>query len=134
VTEYFADTFYWLAALNPDDAHHGLVTGVAIGGVFVLTDGVRLEVMDALSACRNRAKALRFWNYTNTAPDVVIIPADEDRLTRAADLFRRRPDKDWSLTDCLSFVVMADRNIRTALTADHHFEQAGFEIAFKPPA
>jgi predicted nucleic acid-binding protein len=82
VTEYLADTFYWLAALNPGDAYHGRVAGAVLG--------------------------------------------------RAADLFRRRPDKDWSLTDCLSFVVMADRGIRTALTADHHFEQAGFEIAFKP--
>jgi uncharacterized protein len=47
------------------------------------------------------------------------------------DLYRDRPDKAWSLTDCISFVVMADKGIRDALTADHHFEQAGFVALLK---
>ena len=42
------------------------------------------------------------------------------------DLYCRRPDKDWSLTDCVSFVVMQQRGLREAFTADRHFEQAGF--------
>jgi hypothetical protein len=40
--------------------------------------------------------------------------------------FSQRPDKSWSLTDCISFVVMEERGIREALTADHHFGQAGY--------
>jgi hypothetical protein len=40
-----------------------------------------------------------------------------------------RPDKEWSLTDCISFVAMNERNITDALTSDHHFEQAGFEFS-----
>jgi predicted nucleic acid-binding protein len=48
------------------------------------------------------------------------------------ELYRSRPDKDWSLTDCISFVVMSERRITTALTGDHHFEQAGFTALLKP--
>jgi uncharacterized protein len=47
------------------------------------------------------------------------------------DLFNHRPDKDWSLTDCVSFVVMDDMGLREALSPDHHFEQAGFAILLK---
>lgn len=47
------------------------------------------------------------------------------------DLFAARPDKAWSLTDCISFGVMRERGLSDALTADHHFEQAGFRAVFK---
>jgi len=47
------------------------------------------------------------------------------------DLFATRPDKDWHLTDCISFAVMTERGLSEALTADHHFEQAGFQAVFK---
>lgn len=47
------------------------------------------------------------------------------------DLFAARQDKAWSLTDCISFGVMAERRLSEALTADHHFEQAGFRAIFK---
>jgi predicted nucleic acid-binding protein len=47
------------------------------------------------------------------------------------DLFVGRPDKAWSLTDCISFAVMTERGLSDALTADHHFEQAGFRAVFK---
>jgi uncharacterized protein len=50
---------------------------------------------------------------------------------RGIELYAERPDKGWSLTDCISFVVMQDRGITDALTADHHFEQAGFTALLK---
>jgi predicted nucleic acid-binding protein len=49
------------------------------------------------------------------------------RLARAVELFRERPDKSWSLTDCLSFVVMDEEHLLYALTADSHFNQAGYD-------
>src|SRR3954470_12104794 len=132
MTEAFADSFYWLALWNTRDASHQAVAGAEPRGRLVTTDAVRLEGMDALSRRRHRSAAVRFWESTTADPVVIVVEFNIDLLARAADLFRRRADKDWSLTDCLSFVVMTDRGIRTALTGDRHFEQAGFEIAFKP--
>ena len=62
-----------------------------------------------------------------------MIPPARDQFDRALELYERRADKDWSLTDCLSFLVMEDRGIRDALTADHHFEQAGFRALMRMP-
>jgi predicted nucleic acid-binding protein len=132
MTEVFADTFYWLALLNPDDAYYERVAGFDLAGRKVITtEAVRIETMDGLCSPRLRPSGVRFWAITESDPELTILAIDRDLLARAADLFRRRPDKDWSLTDCLSFAVMADRGIRTALTGDRHFEQAGFDIAFK---
>jgi len=52
----------------------------------------------------------------------------EALVQRALRLYDERPDKEWSLTDCLSFLVMERQRIRDALTTDHHFEQAGFRV------
>jgi predicted nucleic acid-binding protein len=64
--------------------------------------------------------------------DVIIIPATEDWFRRGVDLYRARADKDWPLTDCISFAVMSDRGIIDALTGDHHFRQAGFNPLLAP--
>ena len=63
---------------------------------------------------------------------MTVVPASEDLFNRGEALYAARPDKDWSLTDCISFVVMRDREIAEALTGDHHFEQAGFTALLKP--
>jgi predicted nucleic acid-binding protein len=55
------------------------------------------------------------------------MPLDSGLLQRGLHLFAGRPDKNWSLTDCISFVVMQDEGLIEALTADAHFEQAGFK-------
>jgi uncharacterized protein len=64
-------------------------------------------------------------------PDVEIVPSTSDLFQRGTEFFSARPDKEWSLTDCISFVAMNERNITDALTSDHHFEQAGFRILLK---
>jgi predicted nucleic acid-binding protein len=66
-----------------------------------------------------------------TNPAIEIVPLATDLLERGIDLFARRPDKSWSLTACISFVVMADRGLSEALTGDHHFEQAGFRALLR---
>jgi predicted nucleic acid-binding protein len=57
---------------------------------------------------------------------VEIVPLSAPLLQRAVTLYAERPDKEWGLTDCTSFIVMEERGIRDALTADEHFRQAGF--------
>ena len=68
---------------------------------------------------------------TSFAWDFEIVPASPELFYRGIELFRVRPDKDWSLTDCISFVVMTDRGLSEALTGDKHFEQAGFKALLK---
>jgi uncharacterized protein len=129
--EVFADTFFWLALLNTRDTHHDRVLSFQVSGSIVTTWAVQLEVMDAFCERRHRPLAVRFWQETTTDQGLVTIPADWNLLNRAAALFANRHDKDWSMTDCYSFIVMEDRGITDALTGDHHFEQAGFRPLFK---
>jgi hypothetical protein len=68
----------------------------------------------------------RFVQDHRVNRNVTIIPADRAMLDRGLRLYSQRPDKDWSLTDCVSFVAMQDARVTDALTGDHHFEQAGF--------
>lgn len=55
-----------------------------------------------------------------------IVPVNQALFDQGWVLYKQRPDKDWSLTDCISFVVMMRDAIIQAFTSDHHFEQAGF--------
>jgi predicted nucleic acid-binding protein len=77
-----------------------------------------------------------FWPHDSCKlfvadPQFEIIPYDSAVYRAGFDLYSQRPDKDWSLTDCISFAVMTERKLMDAVTADHHFEQAGFRAIFK---
>ena len=128
MTEVFVDSFYWLALLDPRDPYHQKANQVPRPARMVTTQAVQLEVMNALSPVRLRGLAVLFWRETTSDPALVVVPLDNDLLQRGVALYENRPDKSWSLTDCLSFRVMEDRGITDALTGDHHFEQAGFRI------
>jgi hypothetical protein len=65
-------------------------------------------------------------------PETEIVPPDPELFERGLDLFARRPDKAWSLTDCISVVVMSERGLTDALSGDRHFEQAGFRALLTP--
>lgn len=124
----FADTHYYLALLNPRDTDHAraVAVSVALGGLVVTTEYVLIEVADALASPQDRPRFLALVAALENDTNVEITPADSDLYRRGIDLYRRRSDKAWSLTDCISFVVMGDLGISDALTADHHFRQAGF--------
>lgn len=128
MTPYFADAFYFVAMLNPRDGFHGHVlafTGTLLAPM-VTTAWVLTETADAMAAPGSRGAFLALLKELRDDPDVEILPPDPDLFERGLDLYARRPDKEWSLTDCISFVAMQERDITEALTGDHHFEQAGF--------
>ncbi|MGA2031882.1 MAG: PIN domain-containing protein [Thermoguttaceae bacterium] len=131
MTEVFADSFYWIALLNPADAFHDTVRRAAVSGRIVTSAAVQLEVLDAFSAYPAlRPAAIRFWERTTHDPQVTVIPLTADVMQDSIDLFKARDDKTWSFTDCISFEIMRRRAIALALSADHHFRQAGFQTAF----
>ena len=133
MTPVFGDTWYYLALLNRRDTRHEAACrwSAANARPVVLTDFVLLEVGDAFSRGSARQRFLRLVALLRSDPNTTVVPADRELLERGLGLFAERPDKNWSLTDCISFVVMRERGIAEALTADHHFEQAGFTILLR---
>lgn len=85
-----------------------------------------MEVADALSAPANRQAVVDLLDILKHSEDVQIVSPSQEHFDAGFELFRNRPDKYWSLTDCISFEVMREFGISEALTGDRHFEQAGF--------
>lgn len=133
MTPPFADTFYYLALMNPDDRAHARAVAPAArsSGPVVTTAWVLTEVGDAMAAPALRPIFLDLMQSLRSDAETAIIPPDPGLFARGLDLFARRPDKAWSLTDCISFAVMTERGLTEALTGDHHFEQAGFRALLR---
>lgn len=85
-----------------------------------------METGDGLSAIDFRLEAKAAIDIFIANPWVKVVPSGSDLFDRSLDLYASRPDKNWGLTDCSSFVVMKDLGIQDALTTDDHFRQAGF--------
>jgi predicted nucleic acid-binding protein len=126
--ETFADSAYFVALGNPRDEWHGQASEFARSyrEALITTEFVLLEVGNYFSKAAFRSSFVQLTRFLKTAPNTEIVPASTDLWQRGFELYSLRQDKEWSLTDCISFLVMSDRNIQDALTADKHFEQAGF--------
>ena len=124
----FADTSFYVAIMNPRDALHALAakTAGAFRGGILTTEYVLLEVGNWLARSGDRPVFLRLMRDVRADHRTTILPSSTSLFDQGLDYYARRPDKDWSLTDCISFVVMSEHGLTDALTADHHFEQAGF--------
>ena len=133
MSRVFADTFYYLALLNPnDDAQQKAIDFTTrFVGTMVTTDWVLTELADGLCSSATRRLAVQFIKNLRDDRPIRIIPASRKILDRGLSLYRNRSDKAWSLTDCISFVVMQDCRIVDALTGDRHLEQAGFKAILK---
>ncbi len=124
----FCDTFFFLAAINPSDRRHheALAWSNTYDGPLLTTVWVMTEVADALAERQNRQAFKPFYQTLKEDERMRIISAEQSLWERSLSLYLQRPDKEWSLTDCISFTVMQDERLTDALTGDHHFEQAGF--------
>lgn len=135
MSRVFADTFYFIALLSPDDdAHVEAVEYSQLIDRLVTTEWVLLELADGLAATPARSCLAATHEALEADGLAEIVPLDMALQREALDLYFSRPDKEWSLTDCVSFIVMQRLRIFDALTGDHHFEQAGFRALFKPRA
>ena len=126
--DVFADTTYWIALIVKQDQYHERAQGwsLQITGRIVTTSAVLLETANALSRRAWRAAVVGLMDHLQQRADVSILPLSEEWWRRGLELYRSRDDKAWSLTDCVSFLVMQDGGLKDALTADEHFRQAGF--------
>ncbi len=125
----FVDTGYWEAMLNPKDRLHPKAKEVsaALGKVrLVTTEMVLDELLAALSKVPVRPIAIIGVQAIRSNPNVEVIPQTSLQFAAGFDLYRTMTDKEWSLTDCVSFSVMRERGLIEALAYDQHFVQAGF--------
>ncbi len=127
----FVDTVAWIALLDESDFLHDQARRILDElenkkRRLVTTEFILLELGDGFSAVGKREQALKFIEVLRELDILRVIPVSQDLLGKGWELYARRPDKNWQVTDCISFIVMKEENIATAFTADKHFEQAGF--------
>ena len=134
MTEVFADAFYYIALLNPADRYHATAIQATqnLRQPLVTTTWILMEVADALCAPSVRQRTHRFLQRILADSNTLLIADHMLWFPRGMQLYGNRRDKSWSLTDCISFSVMAERGITDALTGDHHFVQAGFRALLLP--
>jgi uncharacterized protein len=131
----FADTSYYQALMNARDEGHRAANEWTAGfaGKWLTTAWVIVELANTMSRAENRPFFLSLLLDLETDDRVEIVPPTAEILQRGLELYANRADKDWSLTDCISFLVMEDHGVTHAATLDRHFEQAGFSFAFGLP-
>ncbi|MFV9503379.1 MAG: type II toxin-antitoxin system VapC family toxin [Oscillochloridaceae bacterium umkhey_bin13] len=130
--EVFLDTAFALALVNPYDSLHEQATTLAteLETQFTrlcTTQAILIEIGNALAKLCYRTASVQLLASLANDPYVEIVPISDDLYIRALRLYTSRMDKEWGLTDCISFVVMHERNLTMALTPDRHFRQAGFQ-------
>jgi predicted nucleic acid-binding protein len=133
----FVDTAGWMMlADGADPMHRHAVTArdswLEQGGLLVSTDFVLDETLTLIRFRLGLDAAEDWWNQVEDSARLVGEWIDPSRAEKARRWLSRWRDKEFSFTDCTSFVVMKDRRLRVALTSDHHFAQAGFELVPQP--
>jgi uncharacterized protein len=134
--EIFLDAVYAIAVTVTNDQYRDRAVTLgwqmkAEGTRLITTNAVALEIGNALSKMRYRQAAISLIEAMEEDALIEIVPISEELYRRAFQLYKSRLDKEWGLTDCISFLPMQDRNLLDALTADEHFQQAGFRALLR---
>ncbi len=133
---FFADTFYWVALLFRRDTWHDRVTAfshtLTREDVLFTTDAVVLELLAAFSAAGPylRHQATVQAEELLSDPCVRVVEVTRARLLEGLALYKARPDKEYSVTDCISMHIMQREGLTEVLSNDHHCTQEGFHILF----
>jgi predicted nucleic acid-binding protein len=131
---YFVDAFYWIALFSHRDQWHRRVLAFdeTLGDApLYTTDEVLTEFLAFYSATDLRTRAAAFIQRMLSAEGTTVIPQTRAGFLDALVLYQARPDKHYSLTDCVSMQAMRREGLTNVLTNDHHFTQEGFHILFE---
>ncbi len=134
--DLFIDSSGFYAALNTRDSSHKMAATIITrtvksGGKLIFTDYIITESLNLAVARRGHHVAERMLDFLEQSRAWQKVSVDENYFKEAIDYFRKHTDKDYSFTDCTSFIVMKSLRINDALTDDHHFRQAGFQPLLK---
>jgi len=129
--EVFLDTSFAVALAATTDEFNAVAKKIATalrrpGQLVLTTRAVILEIGNALSGLRYRTAAVQLLSSFERDKWLSIVPLSESLYLEGFKLYSARPDKEWGVVDCISFTVMTQRGLTQALTADAHFQQAGF--------
>lgn len=131
----FADASYWVGLINQRDQLHEKIVAIApqLRSARMLTSEMVLaEVLNRFSEEPYlRVKAAGAVEKICEAGNTRIVPQTAEQFAKALRLYKKSADKEWSLTDCASFLIMEELGIREALTYDQHFVQAGFKALLR---
>jgi predicted nucleic acid-binding protein len=136
VKSVFADTFYWAAITSTGDAAHGRAIELSRTlkpDRIVTTDEVLSEYLAFFAGARPSVRAQAAKNVADlmNSPAVLVIPQSRESFLGGLELYRARPDKGYSLVDCISMQTMRREGLTDVLTNDRHFEQEGFRALFR---
>ena len=129
----FAHTAFYLAVSNPEDQWHSIAMEWSQNEQLraVTSEFVMMEVANGVSSTPARQKFGALLRDVRVNRRVRLVRASQGLFNDAAVLYQRRPDKQWSLVDCSSFILMQRFRLGDALTTDHHYEQAGFRALLR---
>lgn len=129
----YVDAGGWIALVNRRDALHTQAVRIYKQRLqeqcqIITASVVLLEVGNWLSPAPLRGLAIDLLHSIEQSSLIEVVHVTPDLYARGWELYSNRLDKDWGMIDCISFVIMQERNLTEALTGDHHFEQAGFNV------
>ena len=126
----FVDTGYFIAILNRKDINHNTAKDeleILNQSKIVVSDFIIFETITFLnSSLKNHELAMLFLDFIESIENINIIEVDKRIKNKSMELFKKYIDKDFSFTDCTSFVIMEEYNINEAFSFDIHFKQMGF--------
>ncbi|MCH8312807.1 MAG: type II toxin-antitoxin system VapC family toxin, partial [Nitrospinae bacterium] len=82
---------------------------------------------------RDQVRELEFFGKVEIIKheNTEVMPQTSEMFESAFSLYKKRPDKEWQLTDCTSILIMEEFGLTEVLTGDDHFKQAGFSPLFR---
>ncbi|HKR64350.1 MAG TPA: PIN domain-containing protein [Thermoanaerobaculia bacterium] len=129
--QFFVDTWYFVAFIDRRDSHHATARSLRshIDEAKLVTHEAALtEVLAFFSDEDSRLRLEAARIVRRSLLEMTVLPVDRQLFLRALDLYEQHSDKEYSLVDCMSMIVMRDNGITHVLTNDHHFTQAGFVV------
>lgn len=132
----FADAFYWIALADVSDSAHQraiALTSQRANSRIVTTDEVLTEYLSFFATASNQFRRVAAENVSRllVSPNIRVIPQSRESFLAGLYLYRARPDKGYSLVDCISMQTMRKEGLTEVLTNDRHFEQEGFQALFR---
>jgi uncharacterized protein len=124
----FVDTSFFVALFSKDDSLHerAILWSQHMDESLLTTEYVLVESVNYLSRGKSRTHASQLTDHVFSDPEIETVDATAALFREGMTLFRSRRDKNWSLTDCISFHLMKEFGLTRALTYDRHFAEAGF--------